>query len=143
MKNANDLAFLRTIQRNCWHPGDPGRPPGAKDKGRRKNPRYKWSRAEIVDKFVKRFEYPCSVHEPGCGCCWNWTGATTRGFGYMVVGSRQDNGGSPKRMQAHRLSWILYKGCIPSKILVGQECKNKLCVNPAHLYLHGRRQYDG
>lgn len=70
--------------------------------------------------------------------CWNWTGASTRGFGYIVYGSRTTNGGRQPRIQAHRLSWIFNFGEIPDGYLIGQECKNKLCVNPTHLYMWRR-----
>lgn len=135
MMSKNDLTFLRAFQRNSWRPGDPGRPPGSKDKKRRANPRYFWSRAEIVDKFVARFQWESQG-------CWQWHGAQANGFGYMVIGSRQDNGGNPKRIQAHRLSWELYHSPIPPGMLVGQWCENKLCVRPGHLYLWRKSSCD-
>ena len=130
-----DRLFFRTVQRNCWHKGDPGRPPGSRDKKRRKNKRYLWGRAQIVDKFVSRFQWESQG-------CWLWTGATTGGFGYMVIGSRQDipRLGTPPRIQAHRLSWELYHSPIPAKMLVGQWCNNKLCVRPGHLYLWRKKR---
>ncbi len=35
--------------------------------------------------------------------------------------------------KAHRVSFKLYKGEIPTDKVVGHECNNKWCVNPAHL----------
>ena len=134
--NTNDLAFMRATRRK----GTPrGRPVGAKDQKRRKNSRYHWSAEDIAQKFTERFHiertHPTMILTNNC---WIWHGATTRGFGYMVVGSRQDNGGKSPRIQAHRLSYLIHKGTIAAKQLVGQTCKNKLCVNPIHLYLWRR-----
>ncbi len=136
--NKNDAAFVRATRRGASQ-DRPGRPKGAKDLKRRKNKRYLWSQGDIAIKFTERFR----VDHDGRGIllggdCWLWTGASSRGFGYMVIGSRQDNGGKSPRIQAHRLSYQLHKGVIPPKFLVGQTCKNKLCVNPYHLYLWRR-----
>ncbi len=125
----NDSAFIRTLKakhkRISHHPG---RPKGAKDKQRRKNARYLWDVADLRVKFTDRYN-PWSTQG-----CWIWTGATTRGFGYMVVGSRQDNAGKSPRMQAHRISYLLHLGELERRDLVAQKCGNKLCVNPRHLY---------
>lgn len=56
------------------------------------------------------------------GCC-TWLGAVGNGYGYVR------HGGKPVRV--HRLSFELANGFVPDEL--HHDCRNKLCVNPAHL----------
>lgn len=62
--------------------------------------------------------------------CWNWTGASKRGYGFF----NHLNG-----QQAHRYSYELANGPIPDGMTVDHMCWNTLCQNPKHLQLLTRR----
>lgn len=57
--------------------------------------------------------------------CWWWTGGLTNGYGTFLVG------GKPWR--AHRYSYLLHVGEIPTGALVHHKCENTACVRPSHL----------
>jgi hypothetical protein len=60
--------------------------------------------------------------------CWNWTGSTARGYG-------QFRNELLKMEKAHRYSYRLHKGEIPTDLFVLHSCDNPKCCNPEHLRL--------
>lgn len=62
--------------------------------------------------------------------CWLWTASTADGgYGQFMVSS------TPRRItRAHRLSWSLANGPVPSGMVICHRCDVPACCNPAHLF---------
>jgi len=89
--------------------------------------RKKESREELVEKMRLPFE---QSFEKSDGC-WIWKGSR-KGPKRLEYGSFHFRDESTV---AHRFSWLIYKGDIPTGILVLHKCDVPLCVNPDHLFL--------
>jgi hypothetical protein len=78
--------------------------------------------------LAERFEAKY-IPEPNSGC-WIWIGAL-EGGGYGNISS----GGSrkAKRIKAHRVAYVLYKGEVPEGKDLDHLCRLRCCVNPDHL----------
>lgn len=69
--------------------------------------------------------------EPGCSC-WRWNrGKDRAGYGRLRIGNRAD--GSARVALAHRAAYELLVGPIPEGLELDHLCRNRACVNPAHL----------
>lgn len=63
----------------------------------------------------------------GPDSCWTWQGWLNRQRGYGKI--QIDHEVIP----AHRVAYELVKGPIPEGLEIDHLCRNKACVNPAHL----------
>ena len=57
--------------------------------------------------------------------CWEWTGARATGYGQVWFEGRVQ--------QAHRIVYEALIGPIPEGFELDHLCRNRCCVNPAHL----------
>ena len=66
--------------------------------------------------------------------CWLWTGTITNTYGYLwIIGKRTS-------VPAHRIAYEILIGPIPSGLQIDHLCRNRICVNPAHLEVVTRRE---
>lgn len=68
------------------------------------------------------------VNKAGPNGCWAWTGyINNNGYGCLYL----SNPRVPS--MAHRVSYELAHGSIPEGLQLDHLCRNRACVNPAHL----------
>ena len=65
--------------------------------------------------------------------CWLWTAATSNGYGNFRVKDGQN-------VSAHRIAYVAEHGDVPQGLELDHLCRNRRCVNPAHLEPVTRRE---
>lgn len=78
------------------------------------------AQSQITDRFWSK------VDKRGQEECWPWHGTiANNGYGHFWVGG--------KAVGAHRFSYELLTAPIPPGLTLDHLCRNRRCVNPAHL----------
>ncbi len=74
------------------------------------------------NKFERLEQAKCNTNEQGC---WLWPGWLCHGYGEVSIKGR--------KQRAHRWAYELLVGPIPTGLHIDHLCRNRACVNPAHL----------
>jgi hypothetical protein len=82
----------------------------------------------LSDRDIERFK---SKLVTGDGC-WSWEGGHFKTTGYALFNVRMDDG-KWRPTVAHRVSHLVFKGPIPDGYEIDHLCRNRPCINPAHL----------
>ena len=84
--------------------------------------RQRWYvRRDVRERFMEK------VYAAPSGC-WEWIGSRHwKGYGQYHMNTRQ------RTHRAHRVSYELFVGPIPDGLQLDHLCRNRGCVNPAHL----------
>lgn len=64
--------------------------------------------------------------------CWEWVAGKDHGYGIIQAGGRA--------RKAHRLAYEMLVGPIPAGLILDHLCRNRSCVNPAHLEVVTNRE---
>ena len=79
------------------------------------------SKIPVADRFWKKVQKTDT--------CWLWTAGKDKcGYGQFMNAEKVCN-------QAHRFSWAIYNGDIPTGMCILHSCDRPECVNPDHLKL--------
>ena len=64
--------------------------------------------------------------------CWSWKGSHFTMTGYAIFNKKMDDG-VWRPTTAHRVAYEVVVGPIPDGLVIDHLCRNRKCVNPAHM----------
>lgn len=91
--------------------------------------------AQAIEALRTRFDAKWTP-EPNTGC-YLWTAAVNNG-GYGIFGFKVD--GKTRAVGAHRLNYEMTNGPIGKGLDIDHKCRQRSCVNPAHLEAVSHRE---
>lgn len=85
-------------------------------------------RATATERFWKKVDKAGALpaNRPDLGPCWEWTSSHAQGYGRFRITEQQF-------VPAHRYAYELLVGRVPGGLELDHLCRNRGCVNPAHL----------
>ena len=89
----------------------------------------RWNTVSVPERVAERAHTKHQVNEDGC---WIST-YSVASHGYAQIGWQ--NGKERHSVLAHRAAWTHVNGQVPIGMTLDHLCKNRRCVNPAHLRL--------
>lgn len=95
----------------------------------RRNGTFGLYESESITRYMaaRSFTVAASASRPGLGACIEWRGSRlSNGYGAIRVRSHHNQ-------LAHRVAFHLAYGEIPEGAVIDHLCRNRACVNPAHL----------
>ncbi len=93
-----------------------------------RNPLGQFVQLPLTERFWAKVDKngPIPANCPAFDPCWIWQGKISgNGYGHIWLAG--------KTVGAHRLSYKLLVGAIPSRMTLDHLCRNRACVNPNHL----------
>ncbi|TRZ69451.1 MAG: HNH endonuclease [Nitrosopumilaceae archaeon] len=84
---------------------------------------YSVSKMKSISEHVERFWSKVNITPS----CWTWKASHRHGYSQFSIGN--------KHIDGHIFSYELFEGKIPKGLVIDHLCRNKGCVNPAHLQL--------
>lgn len=78
-------------------------------------------------RLAQEARFWANVDRRGDNECWPWIGPLNDGYGYLYYRGQT--------RKAHRASFMIHGGVAIPRMHVDHECRNRACVNPAHLRL--------
>lgn len=91
------------------------------------------SEVEMAKKIISDIDRVFKSVEVVIDSCWIWSGPLDKdGYARSIkIGSRSD--GSRRFVRSHRFVYEQMVGPIPDGITIDHLCRNRCCLNPAHL----------